>query len=47
MCSMDNPDMVRYIFLTQEQYDSIDHNNNDNNNINNDNERKDGETENE
>ena len=46
MCSMDNPDMVRYIFLTQEQYDSIDHNNNDDI-INNDNERKDGETENE
>lgn len=45
MCSMDNPDIVRYIFLTQEQYDSIDHNNNDI--INNDNERKDGETENE
>ena len=29
MCTNNNPDMVRYIFLTQEQYDSINHNEND------------------
>jgi hypothetical protein len=28
MCSFENPDMVKYVFLTQEQYDSIKDNNN-------------------
>lgn len=42
MCSKDNPDMVKYIFLTQEQYDSI----YDNKETNED-EGKDGESTNE
>ena len=42
MCSINNPDMVRYIFLTQDQYDSINHEEND---VNIDKEeRKDGES---
>lgn len=45
MCSKDNPDMLRYIFLTQEQYDSINHEENDAN-IDKE-ERKDGESKNE
>ena len=45
MCSKSNDDnKVRYIFLTQEQYDSINHNDN---NINNDEEGKEGESKNE
>jgi hypothetical protein len=42
MCSINNPDMVRYIFLTQDQYDSINHEENDAN-IDKE-ERKDGES---
>ena len=43
MCSKDNPNKIKYIFLTQEQYDSIDFNNEESE----ENKEKDGEGTNE